>query len=42
MNETLLETVTRIWQNLGTAAISGARIIGIVLGLAGAEHLAPG
>lgn len=31
MNETLLETATRIWVNLGAVAVSGARIVGIVL-----------
>ena len=31
MNETLLEAATRIWTSLGVVAISGARIVGILL-----------
>lgn len=31
MNETLLEAATRIWTSLGVLAVSGARIIGILL-----------
>jgi len=31
MNETLLEAATRIWQSLGVFAVSGGRIIGILL-----------
>lgn len=31
MNESMLETMTRIWDSLGVFAVSGARIIGIVL-----------
>jgi small conductance mechanosensitive channel len=31
MNETMLEAATRIWHSLGVVAISGARIVGIVL-----------
>ncbi len=31
MNESLLEAATRIWHSLGTVAVSGARIVGILL-----------
>lgn len=31
MNETMLEAATRVWHSLGVVAVSGARIIGIVL-----------
>ena len=31
MNESLLEAATRIWHNLGAVAVSGARIVGILL-----------
>ena len=31
MPETLIDTTIRIWQNLGVVAVSGARILGIVL-----------
>jgi len=31
MNETMVETAVRVWHSLGVLAVSGARIIGIVL-----------
>ncbi|MCB2027929.1 MAG: mechanosensitive ion channel, partial [Rhodoferax sp.] len=31
MNETLLEAAARIWHSLGSLAVSGARIVGILL-----------
>ncbi len=31
MHENLLETITRVWHGLGAMAVSGLRIVGIVL-----------
>lgn len=31
MNETMVESAVRVWHSLGVLAVSGARIIGILL-----------